>query len=73
MKYKVGDTIKIVKRSDDWADDGSMEHMLGKVVKIGYIDEEYPPGIGVADAKAVGVSQFDMWWFNEDEVELVKE
>ena len=72
MKYKVGDKIRIVKKSKDWCDDGDMDHMLGKVVTIAHIDEECDPGIGVKDNKAVGVSQYDCWWFNEDEVELVE-
>ena len=70
MKYKVGDNVRIVKRtSGKWNPEGLMDHMLGKTAKITSIDAGSTSlPIGIRDGK-----EGRTWWFNPDEIELVGE
>jgi hypothetical protein len=72
--FKVGDTIKIVRKTDqdDWNDEGLMDPMLGKTVKIAAIDAGTRLFIGLYDKDAVGNAYNDMWWFPEADVEKVE-
>ena len=68
MKYKVGDNVRIVRRtSGKWNPEGLMDHMLGKTAKITSIDARSTSlPIGIRD-----VISDRLWWFAEDEIELV--
>lgn len=70
MKYKVGDNVRIVRRtSGKWNPEGLMDHMLGKTAKITSIDARSTCSpIGIRDGK-----EGRIWWFNPNEIELVDE
>ena len=70
MKYKVGDMVRIVRKtSGEWNLEGLMDHMLGKTAKITSIDARSTSlPIGIRDGK-----EGRTWWFNPSEIELVDE
>lgn len=71
MRFKAGDKVRVKKfkeRPSTWNSGGKMDHLMGKVVKIGRVVSPTKCVYAVHDSK----NDYD-WFFKEDDLEPVNE
>lgn len=68
MKYKVGDRVRIVDhRTATMADDGKMDHWLGKIMTIKHIEERRASGVTYYKMVEDEEEFFGNGWYWDDE------